>query len=452
MVEKTLRLRISAALLCALATCLAATRAQASITAAAPSGPGTYTFTAKPDRITTPDGNSVYFWGLANGLARAQYPGPTVVVNQGDTVTISVTNQLPYGEKTSLTFPGQQGVTSTCAAQPCSAGVLAMEAGTGGTVTYSFTASKTGTFHYTSATRPDLQIEMGLVGALIVRPAAAGQAYASPDSAFDREYLFLLSEMDSHIHDLVETQNGDAVYKTKLLSSYFPNYWFINGRNAPDTMADQDGTSRFPTQPYSSLPKMHPGERLLMRVIGAGHDLHPFHHHGNHARVIAVDGNPLSSDGGLTMDLSHEVFTIQSVPGQTVDAIFTWTGKDLGWDAYGTPTTSGQFAHTCNGLDTASNGYDPVTNEWCGDHGKAIPVALPDQLSTSFGGFWSGSPYLGTLSLLPPGQGGLNPDAGFTYMWHSHTEKEITNFDIFPGGMMTMLVIVPRSTVITPTP
>ena len=26
-------------------------------------------------------------------------------------------------------------------------------------------------------------------------------------------------------------------------------------------------------------------------------------------------------------------------------------------------------------------------------------------------------------------------------MWHSHNEKEITTDDIFPGGMMTMLVI-----------
>jgi hypothetical protein len=68
---------------------------------------------------------------------------------------------------------------------------------------------------------------------------------------------------------------------------------------------------------------------------------------------------------------------------------------------------------------------------------------LPDLLSTDFGGFWSGSPFLGSMALLPPGQGGLNPDSGFTFMWHSHTEKEITNFDIFPGGMMTMLVIVP---------
>ena len=75
-----------------------------------------------------------------------------------------------------------------------------------------------------------------------------------------------------------------------------------------------------------------------MRVIGGGRDMHPFHHHGNHARIIAVDGFLKQSSAPPTpdtLDLSHEVFTIQSLPGQTVDAIFRWTGKDLGWDIYG---------------------------------------------------------------------------------------------------------------------
>jgi len=58
-----------------------------------------------------------------------------------------------------------------------------------------------------------------------------------------------------------------------------------------------------------------------------------------------------------------------------------------------------------------------------------------------FGGFWSGNPFLGVFGNLPPGEGGLNPNAGFTYMWHSHTERELTNDDIFPGGMMTMLIV-----------
>jgi hypothetical protein len=33
-------------------------------------------------------------------------------------------------------------------------------------------------------------------------------------------------------------------------------------------------------------------------------------------------------------------------------------------------------------------------------------------------------------------------------MWHSHNEKEITTDNIFPGGMMTMLIVEPRSVVL----
>jgi len=70
-------------------------------------------------------------------------------------------------------------------------------------------------------------------------------------------------------------------------------------------------------------------------------------------------------------------------------------------------------------------------------------VNLPQNQNLTFGGFWSGSPYLGSAGALPPGEGGLNPNSGYTFMWHSHTEKELTNNDIFPGGMMTMLIVEP---------
>ena len=41
---------------------------------------------------------------------------------------------------------------------------------------------------------------------------------------------------------------------------YHSEYWLINGRAAPDTMA-APGSGLLPTQPYNSLPRMHPGER-----------------------------------------------------------------------------------------------------------------------------------------------------------------------------------------------
>ena len=52
------------------------------------------------------------------------------------------------------------------------AGLLTQEAAPGQTVTYRFTASSPGTRAYYSGTQGDLQVEMGLYGAIIVLPAS----------------------------------------------------------------------------------------------------------------------------------------------------------------------------------------------------------------------------------------------------------------------------------------
>lgn len=380
-----------------------------------------FSFVAGADRIVTPDGGNIAIWGYADAATGIpQYPGPTMIVDEGATVTVRLRNTLP--QATSIVFPGQEGVVAAGG----SAGVTTQEApGDGVTeVTYTFTASRPGTFTYYSGTKSELQIEMGLVGALIVRPASGpNRAYNSADSSFDREHLFLLTDLDPVIHDLVDLGLMSSVDLTKR----FPVYWFINGRAAPDTM-DESGVPWLPTQPYGCFPRMHAGEKLLMRVVGAGSDWHPFHHHGNHARVIARDGRLLESAPGAGPDLSYLVFSIPSIPGETMDAIFEWTGAKLGWDLYG---------HAPG--DPLVAGEDPS------DHGKPFPLLLPDKLSLTYGSMYSGSPFLGKKDALPPGNGIDNMKGEYYFMWHSHTEKEIVNWDLFPGGMLTMLVIEPLS-------
>jgi FtsP/CotA-like multicopper oxidase with cupredoxin domain len=375
-----------------------------------------FALTARAGLIATGDGNSVHAWGYGAG-ATMQYPGPTLIVNEGDTVTVTLTNDLPV--PTSIVFPGQSGVTAAGGVE----GPLTREAPAGGTATYTFKASKPGTYLYQSGTRPALQVEMGLFGALVVRPATspATQAYGHADSVFDREYLLLLSEMDPGIH--AQVANGELNPTT---AGYFAVNWFINGRNAPDTMLP-DGVAWLPTQPYGAMVMMHPGERVLMRVINAGRDLHPFHTHGNNFTVIARDGRLLESRPGAGPDLGYSDFTLKAVPGATYDAIFEWTGKGLGWDIYGHAPSDPLQPHE----------YEP-------DHGKPLPVTLPGTQDLAIGAMYSGSPYLGAFGTLPPSQVTVNPNAGFFYMWHSHREKELTNNDIFPGGMMTMLVVDPH--------
>ena len=379
----------------------------------------TITLTATDGHISTADGNSIYIWGLAPAGGSVQYPAPTIIANEGDTLTINLVNQLAV--PVSLLFPGQVGVTAAGGTP----GAITQEAPPSGSVTYTFTASHPGTYVYNSGTRPDLQIEMGLVGALIVRPANPMQAYNSTNTAFDHEFLFLLTEMDETIHDLVEQGRMAEVDTTK----WFPVYWFMNGRTAPDTMLPAFA-SWLPTQPYDCMPMFNPGQRVLMRVIGGGRDPHPLHHHGNNSSIIARDGRLLESIPGAGPDLAQSVFTIPATPGETYDAIFTWTGEKLGWDIYG---------HTSTNDPLEPFEYEP-------DHGKAFPVSLPNDQQLTFGQHYGGSPFLGSPANLPPGDGGFNPNNGFMYMWHSHNEKEICNNNIFPGGMLTMAMIEAYST------
>ena len=170
------------------------------------------------------------------------------------------------------------------------------------------------------------------------------------------------------------------------------------------------------------------------------------------------------------------VFTFPTVSGQTVDALFQWTGKGLNWDVFGhtvdpaKPTAAATCTPDANGYYT-SNAAAPNYYEWCGDHNKALepkpfgavgsggPVSLPDPNIVANGAWYGGSPYLsgeamiravGSTPIPPSGTVANSPtdEAGFAYMWHSHNEREITTNNIFPGGMMMMMLVDPRAYVI----
>ena len=391
--------------------------------------------------IPTPDGNSVHMWGYSVVGSPMQYPGPTLIVNQGDVVTVNLTNtHIPM--PVSILFPGQEDVVATSGTQ----GQFTREStmvspGAGDTVSYTFTASNPGTYTYYSGTQPGLQIEMGLMGALIVRSATDLQAYNDPATLYDHEYLYVLSSIDPIVHQDVEFGLWADVDNTVSHATL----WFINGRLAPDTLFP-DNSSFLPNQPYGSIAQMHPGENVLIRVIGGGREAHPFHTHGNNFTLFARDGRLLSSTGA-TADLAVSDNTLKTLPGATYDAIWSWSGSQIGFDIYGGANAvieTPALGHACDGslthTGTAAD-FDSISHEYCPDHDKDIPVILPEGQELTYGGFYSGSPFLGALSDLPPGEGGLNANGGLFFMWHSHNEKELTNDDIFPGGMLTQMIV-----------
>lgn len=471
--------------------------------AAAPgiTGPS-FDLNAEASYISQPDGTSIYSWGYGCHTAPAgfspagvsgancptmQIPGPTLIVNQGDTVTVTLTNNLPVAAgNTSILFPG-----FSVQASGGVPGVLAQEAGNGSSVTYTFTATNPGTHAYYSGTQGDLQIEMGLYGTIIVLPTGvpagcravaatlpngqpdfrlAAAAYNHSASCYDREYLFQLSEIDPRIHSQVEAQanlpctqpSGCMMVETE---PYHPAYFMVNGRSMPDLM-DPNYAVQYPHQPYNGNPHMHPGELVLLRVVGTGRWQHPLHEHGNHVRVLGRDGNLLLSQTDPTKLAGPLLFTTTTTPGMAMDGIFYWTGKGLNWDVYGHKPGDGSVCiPDANGYYTADP-TAPNYYEWCQDHNKALeakpfgavgsggPVTLPDPNILANGPWYGGSPYLGpdatqravgSTPIPPSGTVGNDPgtEAGFAYMWHSHNEREITTNNAFPGGMMMMMLVDP---------
>jgi hypothetical protein len=531
--------------------------------AAAPGIQGpSFSLVASPAYVNQPDGQAIYSWGYGcasnytptfvpatltrTGFCNTmQVPGPTLVVTEGQTVTVTLTNNLPASAgNTSILFPGFTVTTSGGVA-----GLLTQEAVPGGRVTYTFSASSPGTRSYYSGTQGDLQVEMGLYGAIIVLPNAvpaacvntqndaargaylksigqpgegdfrlAAAAYDHPDTCYDREYLFQFAEMDPRIHSQAESQVSTAsqycpqtLPATTAVDSrcslniptepYHPAYFLINGRSMPDDM-DPNYATEYPHQPYNGDPHMHPGDLTLIRVIGQGRWQHPFHEHGNHVRILGRDGNLILSsttsqitygNGGKGTPLAGPLFfTTTTTPGLAFDGIYYFTGKGLNWDGYGhNPNSKDPLATLpctpdANGYNTgnpaALNYY-----EWCQDHNKPVqkapfgdvatggPATLPDPNLFTNGPWYGGSPYLGpnatmratgcmasgtsqsnqtglagacgaTGSTPPSGTIANSPssEAGWAFMWHSHNEREITTNNIFPGGMLMMMLVDSR--------
>lgn len=533
----------------------------------------TFNLNAGDGYINQPDGNQVYSWGYgctAGGTptfvpaaitsatcSTMQIPAPTLVVTEGQTVTVTLTNGLPAAAgNTSILFPGFN-VTTSCPGTG-SQGLLTCEAVPGGTVTYTFVASSPGTHAYYSGTQGDLQVEMGMYGALIVLPKSvpaactgplpqqnraaqsawketnftlARAAYDHPKSCYDREYLFQFSEMDLNVHRQALAQvtaktgcTAGAVGCSLEVPTepFHPNYFLVNGRSMPDDM-DPNYDGVYPHQPYNGNPHMHPGEQVLLRIIGQGRWQHPFHEHANHVRILARDGNLVLTQDGAAL-AGNLFFTTTTTPGQTMDGIFYFSGRGLNWDMFGhnpgSPDPLAKLACTPDafgyntGFPATDTTYTTTPNttvasavnyyEWCQDHNKPVeanpfgdvpnggPVTLPNPNIFTNGAWYGGSPYFGpdatlrsdttlrndgnttpgalsgcvtgvtlqnaptgtdptpNCSNLQPSNTQANPanERGWAFMWHSHNEREITTNNVFPGGMLMMMLVDSREFVI----
>ena len=299
-------------------------------------GPGTsFDLCATTGSASMPGGVNVPIWGYVlgdcSGGPVSSLPGPTLIVNQGDPITVTLHNNL--GESTSLLFQGQSIRPDLTGAAP------------GGTRSYTFTALNAGTFLYEAGLLANAQhqVAMGMYGALIVRPATAGQAYNSATTAYDLESVMVLSELDTALNNSASPAAFD-------MRNYKPKYFLINGKAFPSTDA----------------VTVAAGNRLLLRYVNAGLQAHAMSTLGLSQTILAQDGSPYN--------FSHNVVAETIATGETLDALVTIPAsvpadsKFALYDANmllrnnsGTGSANSGFGGMLAFLVTASSGSGPDT-------------------------------------------------------------------------------------------
>ena len=185
-------------------------------------------------------------------------PGPTIRVNEGDRVRIVVDNQLPFATSThwhGMILPNDQDGVG---------GITQPHIEPGARYVYEWTAVATGT-HWYHAHSSGRHIGKGLFGGLEVVPA-------EDDIESDRDYLLMMGDTDLG--------------------------FTLNGRSFPST----------PTLAAEV------GEKVRLRLVNSGDQVHAMHLHGVPFEVVAQDGirrlRPESMD------------TLTIAPGQTFDVVF----------------------------------------------------------------------------------------------------------------------------------
>lgn len=213
--------------------------------------------------------------------------------------------------------------------------------------TYFYRLREPGTYMYHCHFEDTEHVHMGMTGSVFVRPAqnAGNPGLGIPagkyvyndgvlpgdprSTAYDREFVLLLTEIWSHQH-----WNAAHIQETDW-SDYEPDFFLLNGRTYPYTLAPNGGgndpvtgdliaPSGYPElqyQPISSLIQANAGDRVLLRIANLGFKLQTMTLPGLDLRVVGKDATLLRGRDGS--DLSYRTNNISIGPGESVDAIFT---------------------------------------------------------------------------------------------------------------------------------
>ena len=219
--------------------------------------------------ITQIGGENVYFRGFSNSQGELNVPGESLIVQEGDTLRITINNTL--GTDHNFTIDGMVDTT--------------VRAGRSRTV--EFTARNPGThFYYDSRNAPYNRL-VGLHGGLAVMPSGRDDQLFAGSRRFVQQYFWIFNDIDPVWHNRIGQGRTPG-------TEYVPRYFTLNGLIArpPGAPGNGDPTLDAMHDPRTALHG-HIGDRTLVRILNAGLCQASVHAHGNHMEWLTDHGRVL---------------------------------------------------------------------------------------------------------------------------------------------------------------
>jgi FtsP/CotA-like multicopper oxidase with cupredoxin domain len=226
--------------------------------------------------ITQPDGVNVYFRGFSAPNAALDVPGEALIVQEGDTVQITVHNTLASSHSFVIDGIADSQVNSG-------------RISGGQTQTVTFTAKNPGSYLYYDDRSAPYNRLAGLHGAIAVMPAGhSNQLYAgSPTFVYQKFWLF----------NQIDPAWNNALSNGQTPSGAFrPRYFTINGLSGRPPGAPGAGSPTIDAM-HNPDTALHGqiGDRTLVRMLNAGLAKHAVHTHGNHMEWLTRNGSVRSN-------------------------------------------------------------------------------------------------------------------------------------------------------------
>lgn len=266
-----------------------------------------------------------------------QVPGPTIRVTEGDTLRVTLKNEL--SKATSIHWHGLHVPNNMDGVPPFTQQGIEP----GQSFTYEFPASHAGTFMYHSHLNTVEQIDRGLYGPLIIDPATP------TPTKFDKEFTMLLSAWNTN-----NTPSGSSPQQSGQGNGTMEGMPGMAGGQSPGVQPggnqSTQGAMNMDYNYFTINGKAFPsneawtvkeGDLVRVRIINISNLAHPMHLHGQDFTVVAKDGEPVKPAQQQTMN------TLSVDAGETYDIVIK-------------ADNPGKWVFHCHELHhTENNGVEP---------------------------------------------------------------------------------------------